>query len=99
MSYNPNDVYIAYDKFYSIKYKEILKKTRNIYNAKDYVNSEPSLDFEFKTTIDKVYDIKLEGQKAYIDVDSTVYDMVQNITSKAKQTFILLYENGKWVIL
>ena len=74
-------------------------KSRNIKNADDYVESDPSLDFEFETTIDKVYGIKLDGQKAYIDVDSSVYDRVEDTTSKARQTFIMSYENNRWVIL
>ena len=92
-------VRIAYEKFYSTNYKEVLRKSRNIKNADEYVQSDPSLDFEFETTIEKVYDIKLEGQKAYIDADSSVYDRVEDTTSKARQTFVMSYENNKWVIL
>lgn len=99
MPYNKENVRIAYEKFYSANYKEVLRKSRNIKNADDYVKSDPSLDFEFETTIDKVYDIKLDGQKAYIDVDSSVYDRVEDTTSKARQTFIMSYENNRWVIL
>ena len=99
MPYNKETVRIAYEKFYSTNYKEVLRKSRNIKNADDYVESDPSLDFEFETTIDKVYGIKLDGQKAYIDVDSSVYDRVEDTTSKARQTFIMSYENNRWVIL
>ncbi|MEI0525043.1 hypothetical protein R4K54_03860 [Brachyspira murdochii] len=99
MPYNQENVRIAYEKFYSANYKEILRKSRNIKNADEYVQSNPSLDFEFETKIDKVYDIKLDGQKAYIDADSSVYDRVEDTTSKARQTFIMCYENNKWVIL
>lgn len=99
MPYNQDTVRIAYEKFYSSNYKEILKKSRNIKNADEYVQSDPSLDFEFETKIEKVYDIKLEGQKAYIDVDSSVYDRVEDTTSRARQTFVMSYENNKWVIL
>ena len=99
LPYNQDSVRIAYDKFYSTNYKEVLRKSRNIKNADEYVQSDPSLDFEFETTIEKVYDIKLEGQKAYIDADSSVYDRVEDTTSKARQTFVMSYENNKWVIL
>ncbi|MEI0558555.1 hypothetical protein [Brachyspira intermedia] len=99
LPYNQDSVRIAYEKFYSTNYKEVLRKSRNIKNADDYVQSDPSLDFEFETTIEKVYDIKLEGQKAYIDADSSVYDRVEDTTSKARQTFVMSYENNKWVIL
>ena len=99
MPYNKENVRIAYEKFYSTNYKEILRKSRNIKNADEYVQSDPSLDFEFETKIDKVYDIKLDGQKAYIDVDSSVYDRVEDTTSKARQTFIMCYENNRWVIM
>ena len=99
MPYNSQNVRVAYEKFYSTNYKEILRKSRNINNADEYVQSNPSLDFEFETTINKVYDIKLEGQKAYIDVDSSVYDRVEDTTSKSRQTFVMSYENDKWVIL
>ena len=98
LPYNQDSVRIAYEKFYS-NYKEVLRKSRNIKNADEYVQSDPSLDFEFETTIEKVYDIKLEGQKAYIDADSSVYDRVEDTTSKARQTFVMSYENNKWVIL
>ena len=99
LPYNEESVRIAYEKFYSTNYKEILRKTRNIKNADEYVQSNPSLDFEFETTIDKVYDIKLDGKKAYIDVDSSVYDRVEDTTSKARQTFVMSYENNRWVVL
>ncbi|AEM21231.1 hypothetical protein R4K89_00815 [Brachyspira intermedia] len=99
LPYNQDSVRIAYEKFYSTNYKEVLRKSRNIRNADEYVQSDPSLDFEFETTIEKVYDIKLEGQKAYIDADSSVYDRVEDTTSKARQTFVMSYENNKWVIL
>ena len=98
LPYSAEGVWIAYEKFYSLGYKEILNKSRNIKNADDYVLSEPSLDFEFETTIDKVYSIVLEGKKAYIEVDSSVYDRVNDSHSKARQTFIMEYEDGKWVI-
>ncbi|ASJ21983.1 hypothetical protein [Brachyspira hampsonii] len=99
LPYNQDSVRIAYEKFYSTNYKEVLRKSRNIKNAEEYVQSDPSLDFEFETKIEKVYDIKLEGKKAYIDADSSVYDRVEDTTSKARQTFIMSYENNKWVIL
>lgn len=99
MPYNQDTVRIAYERFYSSSYKEILKKSRNIKNADEYVQSDPSLDFEFETKIEKVYDIKLEGKKAYIDADSSVYDRAEDTTSKARQTFVMSYENDKWVIL
>ena len=99
LPYNAESVRIAYEKFYSTNYKEILRKTRNIKNADEYVQSDPSLDFEFETTIDKVYGIKLDGKKAYIDVDSSVYDRVEDTTSKARQTFVMSYEDNKWVVL
>lgn len=99
LPYNQDSVRIAYEKFYSTNYKEVLRKSRNIKNAEEYVQSDPSLDFEFETTIEKVYNIKLEGQKAYIDADSSVYDRVEDTTSKARQTFVMSYENNKWVIL
>ncbi len=99
LPYNQYSVRIAYEKFYSTNYKEVLRKSRNIRNADEYVQSDPSLDFEFETTIEKVYNIKLEGQKAYIDADSSVYDRVEDTTSKARQTFVMSYENNKWVIL
>ena len=99
LPYNEESVRIAYEKFYSTNYKEILRKTRNIKNADEYVQSNPSLDFEFETTIEKVYDIKLDGKKAYIDVDSSVYDRVEDTTSKARQTFVMSYENNRWVVL
>ena len=99
LPYNQDSVRIAYEKFYSTNYKEVLRKSRNIRNADEYVQSDPSLDFEFETTIEKVYDIKLEGQKAYIDADSSVYYRVEDTTSKARQTFVMSYENNKWVIL
>lgn len=99
LPYDENSVRMAYEKFYSTNYKEVLKKSRNIKNADEYVQSDPSLDFEFETTIEKVYDIKLEGQKVYIDADSSVYDRVEDTTSKARQTFVMSYENNRWVIL
>ncbi|TVL75793.1 hypothetical protein A9X81_07180 [Brachyspira hyodysenteriae] len=99
LPYTQDSVRIAYEKFYSTNYKEVLRKSRNIKNADEYVQSDPSLDFEFETKIEKVYDIKLEGQKAYIDADSSVYDRVEDTTSKARQTFVMSYENNKWVIL
>lgn len=98
LPYDAGGVWTAYEKFYSSYYKEILNKSRNIKNADDYVISEPSLDFEFETTIDKVYSIELEGKKAYIEVDSSVYDRVNDSSSKARQTFIMEYEDNKWVI-
>ena len=98
LPYDASGVWTAYEKFYSSNYKEILNKTRNIKDADDYVLSEPSLDFEFETTIDKVYSVELEGKKAYIEVDSSVYDRVENSYSKARQTFVMEYEDDKWVI-
>lgn len=98
LPYDAGGVWTAYEKFYSSYYKEILNKSRNIKNADDYVISEPSLDFEFETTIDKVHSIELEGKKAYIEVDSSVYDRVNDSSSKARQTFIMEYEDNKWVI-
>ena len=98
LPYSAEGVWKAYEKFYSSAYKEILNKSRNIKNADDYVLSEPSLDFEFETTINKVYSVKLEGKKVYIEVDSSVYDRVNDSHSKARQTFIMEYEDDKWVI-
>ena len=98
LPYDASGVWTAYEKFYSSAYKEILNKSRNIKDADDYVLSEPSLDFEFETTIDKVYSVELEGKKAYIEVDSSVYDRVENSYSKARQTFVMEYEDDKWVI-
>ena len=98
LPYDASGVWTAYEKFYSSDYKEILNKSRNIKDADDYVLSEPSLDFEFETTIDKVYSIELEGKKAYIEVDSSVYDRVEDSSSKARQTFVMEYEDDKWVI-
>ena len=98
LPYDASGVWTAYEKFYSSDYKEILNKSRNIKDADDYVLSEPSLDFEFETTIDKVYSVQLEGKKAYIEVDSSVYDRVEDSSSKARQTFVMEYEDDKWVI-
>lgn len=98
LPYDASGVWTAYEKFYSSAYKEILDKSRNIKNADDYVLSEPSLDFEFETTIDKVYSVELEGKKAHIEVDSSVYDRVEDSYSKARQTFVMEYEDDKWVI-
>ena len=98
LPYDASGVWTAYEKFYSSAYKEILNKSRNIKDADDYVLSEPSLDFEFETTIDKVYSVELEGKKAYIEVDSSVYDRVENSYSKSRQTFVMEYEEDKWVI-
>lgn len=98
LPYDASGVWTAYEKFYSSDYKEILNKSRNIKDADDYVLSEPSLDFEFETTIDKVYSVELEGKKAYIEVDSSVYDRVEDSSSKARQTFVMEYEDDKWVI-
>lgn len=98
LPYDASGVWTAYEKFYSSDYKEILNKSRNIKDADDYVLSEPSLDFEFETTIDKVYSVELEGKKAYIEVDSSVYDRVEDSSSKARQTFVMEYEDYKWVI-
>lgn len=98
LPYDASGVWTAYEKFYSSDYKEILNKSRDIKNADDYVRSEPSLDFEFETTIDKVYSIELEGKKAYIEVDSSVYDRVEDSYSKSRQTFVMEYEDDKWVI-
>ena len=98
LPYDASGVWTAYEKFYSSAYKEILNKSRNIKDADDYVLSEPSLDFEFETTIDKVYSVELEGKKAYIEVDSSVYDRVENSYSKSRQTFVMEYEDDKWVI-
>ena len=98
LPYDASGVWTAYEKFYSSAYKEILNKSRNIKDADEYVLSEPSLDFEFETTIDKVYSVELEGKKAYIEVDSSVYDRVENSYSKSRQTFVMEYEDDKWVI-
>lgn len=98
LPYDASGVWTAYEKFYSSDYKEILDKSRNIKNADDYVLSEPSLDFEFETTIDKVYSVELEGKKTHIEVDSSVYDRVEDSYSKARQTFVMEYEDNKWVI-
>ena len=98
LTYTPENVYKAYDDFYSSDYKKILKTTRGISDAESYVNSNPFLDFEFETTINKVHSITIDGKKAYIDVDTTVYDRDTANTTKYKQTFIMEYENNKWVI-
>lgn len=98
LPYSAQGVWTAYEKFYSSDYKEILNKARNIKDADDYVRSEPSLDFEFETVIDKVYSVALEGKKAYIEADSSVYDRVYDSNLKARQTFVMEYENDKWVI-
>ena len=50
LPYNQDSVRIAYEKFYSTNYKEVLRKSRNIRNADEYVQSDPSLDFEFAST-------------------------------------------------
>lgn len=97
LPYNEEGVKIAYDKFYSKSYKDRLLKSRNIGNSQEYVSSYPSLDFEFETSIDKVYSITLEGQKVYIDADSSVYDRVNKANSKMRQTFVMLYEDDRWV--
>ena len=98
LTYTPENVYKAYDDFYSSEYKKILKTTRGVNDAESYVNSNPYLDFEFETTINKVHSITIEGKKAYIDVDTTVYDRDTDNITKSKQTFIMEYENNKWVI-
>ena len=98
LPYDASGVWTAYEKFYSSDYKEILDKSRNIKNADDYVLSEPSLDFEFETTIDKVYSVEMEGKNVHIEVDSSVYDRVKDSYSKARQTFVMEYEDNKWVI-
>lgn len=96
--YNAEGVWTAYEKFYSQNYKNTLKKRRNIKNADEYVMSKPSVDFEFEITIDKVYDVIFEGNKAYIDASSYVYDRVNGTKTKIRQTFIMEYENNRWVI-
>ena len=98
LPYDEESVKLAYDNFYSSNYKEVLAKTRNVKNADEYVASNPSLDFEFETKIEKVYSIKLEGKNAYIDVSTSVYDRVNKSTANMRQTFIMEQEDNKWVI-
>ena len=98
LPYDEESVKMAYNNFYSSNYKEILAKTRNVKNADEYAASNPSLDFEFETKIEKVYSIKLEGKNAYIDVGTSVYDRVNKSTANMRQTFIMAQENNKWVI-
>ena len=98
LPYDEESVKMAYDNFYSSSYKEVLAKTRNVKNADEYVASNPSLDFEFETKIDKVYSIKLDGKNAYIDVSTSVYDRVNKSTANMRQTFIMEQEGSKWVI-
>lgn len=98
LPYDEESVKLAYNNFYSSNYKEVLSKTRNVKNADEYVASNPSLDFEFETKIDKVYSIKLEGKNAYIDVGTSVYDRVNKSTANMRQTFIMEQEGSKWVI-
>lgn len=98
LPYDEESVKRAYDNFYSSSYKKVLEDTRNIRNAQEYVASNPSLDFEFEVSIDKVNSISLDGNKAYIDVNSSVYDRVNKSTANMRQTFIMQYENNRWVI-
>ena len=98
LPYDEESVKMAYNNFYSSNYKEILAKTRNVKNADEYAASNPSLDFEFETKIDKVYSIELKGKNAYIDVSTSVYDRVNKSTANMRQTFIMEQENNKWVI-
>ena len=98
LPYDEESVKLAYNNFYSSTYKEVLAKTRNVKNADEYVASNPSLDFEFETKIEKVYGIKLEGKNAYIDVSTSVYDRVNKSTANMRQTFIMEQEDNKWVI-
>lgn len=98
LPYDANGVWTSYEKFYSKRYKDVLYKKRNVKNADEYVLSEPSLDFEFETKIDKIYEVRFEGNKVYIDADSSVYDRVNNSKMKVRQTFVMEYEDGKWVM-
>lgn len=98
LPYDEESVKLAYNNFYSSSYKDVLSNTRNVKNADEYVASNPSLDFEFETKIDKVYSIKLEGKNAYIDVGTSVYDRVNKSTANMRQTFIMEQEGDKWVI-
>ena len=98
LPYDEESVKMAYNNFYSSNYKEILAKTRNVKNADEYAASNPSLDFEFETKIDKVYSIELKGKNAYIDVSTSVYDRVNKSTANMRQTFVMEQENNKWVI-
>lgn len=98
LPYDEESVKLAYNNFYSSTYKEVLAKTRNVKNADEYAASNPSLDFEFETKIEKVYGIKLEGKNAYIDVGTSVYDRVNKSTANMRQTFIMEQEDNKWVI-
>ncbi len=98
LPYDEESVKMAYNNFYSSDYKEILAKTRNVKNADEYAASNPSLDFEFETKIDKVYSIELKGKNAYIDVSTSVYDRVNKSTANMRQTFVMEQENNKWVI-
>lgn len=98
IEYSPEGVYTAYEKFFSKKYKEVLKNKRNIKNADEYVESYPSLDFEFDIKVEKVYDVWFDSNKAFIDIDSLVYDRVDKRTTKSRQTFVMEYEDNRWVI-
>lgn len=98
LPYDEESVKMAYNNFYSSSYKEVLAKTRNVKNADEYAASNPSLDFEFETKIDKVYSIELKGKNAYIDVGTSVYDRVNKSTANMRQTFVMAQEGNKWVI-
>ena len=98
LPYSEEGVDIAYDEFYSKEYKNILAKTRNVKNAVEYIESDPSLDFEFNIKINKVNSIIITGNSVKISCNTTIYDRVNKVTSKAVQTFNMLNEDNKWVI-
>lgn len=98
LPYSEDGVNTAYEMFYSKNYKDILARTRNIKNVDEYIESNPSLDFEFHITINKVNDIIVDGNSVIINSDTTIYDRVSKVRSKANQTFTMTNENNKWVI-
>ena len=98
LPYTEEGVDTAYETFYSKDYKNILAKTRNVKNAVEYIESDPSLDFEFNIKINKVNSIIITGNSVKISCNTTIYDRVSKITSKAVQTFNMLNEDNKWVI-
>lgn len=98
LPYTEEGVDTAYEVFYSKEYKNILAKTRNVKNAVDYIASNPTLDFEFHIKINKVNSIVLTGNSVSISCNTTIYDRVNKVTSKAIQTFNMLNEDNKWVI-
>lgn len=98
LPYTEEGIDMAYEMFYSKEYKDILARTRNVKNAVEYIESNPTLDFEFHIKISKVNSIIITGDSVRISCDTTIYDRVNKITSKAIQTFNMLNEDNKWVI-